>query len=189
MAKFNLFILGLALFIELPAFAAPLQINLTEQDQARLTKDLSKIDLAYRTEEILQETPYRIVRKTYRFLDESKAFFMKCSEDFAHFATVGQNAQCDVVVDDALSQTDFLEVRDGFMPELAIVEVKDVAIARVLYKTIGNGTSPKVSFSTLEQSSLLHPSAGTHFNAFRLRIECERNAAYDAFHCSVAAVK
>lgn len=187
MIKFTL--VSLILFLSNNSFAEPLKINLTDSDQIRLTKELSKIDSEYRREEIDQTVPYPLVHKYYNFLDVRYAFSIGCYEQFANNSTVGQKAQCSIIFNSELSTPDSINVHDGFMSEFIIAEIKDSSLASILYKTIGNGVSPKVFFNTQEQVTLTHPSTGQKINGFRLRIDCERNPAYTAFSCVASAVK
>ena len=184
-------ILGVAftVFLSCISMAAPLEVNLTEADQMRLTKELSKIDSAYIREEVDSSVPYSLIHKYYNFLDVRYGFSIGCTEQFTNFSTVGHNAKCSVVFDKELSAASAISVHDGFMPEFIVAEVKDNKLASILYKTIGNGVSPKVFFNTQEMLSFNHLTTGQKFNAFRLRIDCERNSNYTAFGCTVSAVK
>lgn len=124
------------------SFAEPLKIVLTSADQSRLTKELSKIDKAFRREEIDSSVPYPLVHKHYNFLDVRYAFSIGCSEQFVNYSTIGQNAECSIILDSELSVAESVNVHDGFIPEFIIADIKDNNLARILYKTIGNGVSP-----------------------------------------------
>ena len=180
---------GLVTLLTSMAFAEPIKIILTEPDQRSLTKELSKIDLHHRSEEIIQENPFRIVRKKYEFLDKTEAFFIHCLEDFADFSVVSENAHCEIEFNSDLSQVGRIEIHDGFMPAFVIAEIKDPAIAKVLYESIGNGVGRNVFFSTEEELVFTHPSTGEKFYEPKIRIDCQRDDKYLNIGCSISAVK
>jgi len=188
MSKF-IFLISLSLLAAHPSvFAQTFEIQLNEDDQRWLTKDLSKIDLKYRSEELIdKDLPTWHVVKKYNFLDKGSPFFINCSEKFLGGSTHGLHAKCVIGFNYEVTDPELL-VHDGFIPEFAIAELKG-ALARDLYKTIGNGVSPTVSFNSSEQLQFTHPTTGQKFNAFRMRIECKRDAAYKIFSCQVGAVK
>ena len=69
MSRMRIRFLIIALFSlgSLVANAGALKIGLTEQDQRKLADQLSRIDPAFKTVEVIQETPYLVVLKTYKF--------------------------------------------------------------------------------------------------------------------------
>jgi hypothetical protein len=166
-------------------FAEAFKIPLYDFDQSKLTREMSKIDHKYKTEEVINEnTPSWYVLKKYNYLNDSQAFYINCSEEFHGGEAVGVNQKCEVGFDYALSTIDSLNVHDGFMENFAIAEIKDQTLARDLYHSLGNGTGQTVHFFSKEQLSFTHPEAGNKFTVFRLRIECKRDAA-----CTVYSVK
>ncbi|GEM_PF-4273924 len=175
--------------LSMASFAGSFEIKLTDLDQSNLTSDLSKIDVRYITSEVVQEAPYSIVKKTYSYLDDSHPFYIQCSEKFINFSTVGTEKKCVVSFNYELSQSGVIEAHDGFIPEAAVTQIKDSEMARMLYKTIGNGVTPTVFFSSSEMVKLTHPSTGKSFPAFRLRIDCKRDSGYKEFSCVVGAIK
>lgn len=180
----------LTLILALCFSAAQAQtISLSQEDQNKLTRELSKIDLAYRTREVVQESPYLIVENTYKFLTEQDAFFIHCSEKFVNASTVGTEASCKVGFNYDASVAGEIEAHDGFMPEFSVVQINNPVIARTLYKAIGNGVSPSVFFNSKEQIVFTHPATGQKFPAFKLRVDCKRDANYKAFSCIASAIK
>lgn len=179
----------LCVFFSLSAKAQSIEINLTEDDQAKLTNEISKIDSANRVREIVQESPYIVVKATYFFLSVKDGFSIKCSEKFLNASTIGTEQSCIVKFNYEASIPGELEVSNGFMPEFAIAKVLSPSLARTLYKTIGNGVSPAVFFNTKEQIIFTHPKTGQKFPAFRMRIDCKRDEQHKNFSCSVSAVK
>lgn len=171
------------------AQAQTIFLSLNEQDQARLAKDLSKIDVAYKTREVIQETPYLIIKNTYNFLTDQDAIFIQCSEEFIMSSTVGGNQRCVVGFNYEASVVGQIEAHDGFMPEFSVAQINEPTIARILYKTIGNGVSPSVFFNSTEQIIFTHPTTGQKFPAFRLRIDCKRDDKHQSFQCVVSGVK
>lgn len=179
----------LALFLTSASYGQTFQIQLTENDQSELTKELSKIDFKYRSEELVdKDLPTWHVVKKYNFLNSNSAFYINCSEEFWNASVVGINRKCDVGFNYETSSNE-ISVHDGFMSAFAIAEIKDFTLSKDLYKTIGNGVSPVVFFSSSEQIVLTHPATGEKFSAFRLRIECKRDTSYKAYSCQVSAVK
>ena len=170
-------------------YAAPVNIALSEGDQQRLAKELSRIDFEYRSEEVDQSVPYPLVHRYYNYLNVTHAFSIGCHEQFLNHSTIGTRGRCSILFESDLSSEESISVRDGFLPELLIAKIKDSRLAGVLYRTIGNGTSPKVFFTSREEVSLTHPATGQRVRAFRLRIDCERNQEFTVFSCSISAVK
>lgn len=184
----SLFII-LSLVFSVYAQAQGIEISLTQDDQAKLTEELSKIDVANRVREIIQESPYVVVKATYFFLSEEDGFSIKCSEKFMNASIIGTEESCTVKFNYEASLPGELEVNDGFMPEFAIAKVLSPSLARTLYKTIGNGVSPSVFFNTKEQIVFTHPTTGQKFPAFRMRIDCKRDEQHSNFSCIISAVK
>lgn len=168
---------------------AQISIPLDSYDQRRLTKELSRIDFQYKTEEIIQEQPQRIIKKTYSYLSESDAFYLNCSEKFIAGAVNGIGAECKIGFNYEASSAGYIVSQNGFISDFAIAEINHADTAKILYKTIGNGTSPVVSFVSNEQLMLTHPETGNKFMAFRLRIECKRDSAHQNYSCLVSATK
>ena len=183
----SLFIMSL--FFSVFTQAQGVEINLTEDDQFKLTKVLSKIDAANRVSETIQESPVVVVKYTYFFLSEKDGFSIRCSEVLVNASAVGTDQRCAVKFNYGASIPGELEVNDGSMPEFAIAKVLSPSLARTLYKTIGNGVSPAVFFSTKEQIVFSHPSTGQTFPVFRMRIDCKRDEQHSNFSCIVSAVK
>lgn len=171
------------------AQAETVLIQLNVQDQARLTKDLSKIDVSHRTREVVQETPYLIIKNTYSFLTPQDAVFIQCSEEFVGAAAVSANQRCSVGFNYEASVAGQIEARDGFLPEFSVAQISEPSAAKVLYQSVGNGGSPSVFFKSSEQIIFTHPTTGQKFPASRLRIDCTRDNTYQAFQCNVSGVK
>ncbi len=171
------------------AQAETIFVPLNAQDQARLTKELSKIDVSHRMTEVVQETPYPIMKKTYSFLTSQDAVFIQCSEEFMNASPVGTNQQCVVGFNYEASVAGKIEAHDGFMPEFSVAQITEPATASILYKSVGNGVSPSVFFNSTEQVMFTHPTTGQKFPAFRLRMDCKRDAQYTSFQCVVSGVK
>lgn len=183
-------LISLSLVFSNVSFGEIIKIQLTDYDQWQLTKELSKIDLKYRSEELVdKDLPTWYLIKKYYFLDNTSPFYINCSEEFHNSSTIGTNGKCEVGFNYEAIGNEDIKVHDGFIPEFAIAELKGSNLTKDLYKTIGNGVSPSVSFTSKEQISFAHPSTGQKFNAFKLRIECKRDASYKEFTCQVGAVK
>ena len=186
----NVFLSGFVILMSGIAHADLIKIPLTEVDQRALTNSLAKINSNFKSEQVIQETPIRIVLKKYNFLDESHAFYIHCSEEFVVFENFGKNQQCEVGFNYEQSISEVVESHDGFIPEFSVVKIKDSALANVLYSAIAKGTnSPSVFFNTREQFSFTHPQTGAKFSAFRLRVDCTRDAAFKNYGCTASAVK
>lgn len=186
--KYLLGVLVISAFSTL-AQAETIFLPLNSQDQSRLTRELSKIDISHRTREVIQETPYLIIKNTYNFLTTQDAFFIQCSEEFMNASTVGTNQQCVVGFNYEASVGGQIEAHDGFMPEFSIAQINEPTTAKVLYQSVGNGVSPSVFFNSTEQIVFTHPTTGQKFPAFRLRIDCKRDDQYKSFQCVVSGVK
>lgn len=171
------------------AQAETILLPLNAQDQARLTKELSKIDVSNRKREVVQETPYLIIKNTYSFLTSQDAVFIQCSEEFMNASAIGSNQQCVVGFNYEASVAGKIEAHDGFMPEFSVAQIDDPATASILYKSVGNGVSPFVFFNSTEQIMFTHPTTGQKFPAFRLRMDCKRDSQYKTFQCVVSGVK
>lgn len=170
--------------------AETFSIPLNKYDQSFLTQELSKLDSKYKSEEMRDENSnIWYVLKKYSYLDESKAFSINCSEKFLLASTLGTNRECFINFNYSLSDINSIYVHDGFMDSFAIAEIRDQALARDLYKSIGNGVSPSVFFTSQEYVPFVHPTTGVKFNAARLRIDCKRDASYTIYSCIISAVK
>lgn len=171
------------------AQAETIFIPLNTQDQARLTKGLSKIDASHRTREVVQEMPSLIVKNTYNFLSSQDAVFIQCSEEFVNASVIATHQKCVVGFNYEASVSGQIEAHDGFMPAFAVAQINDPATAKTLYQSVGNGVSSSVFFSSTEQIVFTHPKTGQSFPAFRLRIDCKRDSSYQTFQCNVSGVK
>lgn len=185
----KVFLATLVFGLSAMAQAETILIPLNEQDQARLTQEIAKIDVSNRTKEVVQETPYLIMKKTYSFLTSQDAVFIQCSEEFINASAIGSNQQCVVGFNYEASVAGKIESKDGFMPNFSVAQINEPSVASVLYKSVGNGVSPSVFFNSTEQVVFTHPTTGQKFPAFRLRINCKRDNSYSTFQCNLAAVK
>jgi len=172
-----------------PAHAEAFKISLTTNDQSRLIKEMSKLDYKYRSEEVINDNLSSYTLKKYDFLNENRTFFINCSEKFQLGSPLGADQKCEIGFNYALSEIDSINTHDGFLENFAIAEIKDVYIARDLYKTIGNEVNPSVFFQSTELVTFTHPTTGKLFPAARLRIDCKRDTSYKVYNCLVSAVK
>lgn len=176
-------------FASANSFAESFKIHLNPFDQSQLANEMAKVDIKYKTEEVINEnTPSWFVLKKYNYLNDSQAFYINCSEEFHGGWTVGINKKCEVGFNYALSSTDLLNVHDGFMENFAIAEIKDQSLARDLYKTLSHG-EPTINFTSKEQLTFIHPTTGNKFSVFRLRVECKRDESFKNFSCTIYSVK
>ena len=186
--KTALFILAGAILSQ-SVFAESFSIPLNKLDQTKLTKELAKLDFKYKSQEVVEDSNILYVFKKYSYLDESKAFSINCSEKFILASTVGTDQECTINFNYALSDINSINAHDGFMDSFAIAVIQDQTLARDLYKSIGNGVSPSVFFSSQEHVPFVHPTTGVKFNAPRLRIDCKRDASYTTYSCIISSVK
>jgi hypothetical protein len=186
------FILKLAVLVSISssAYADLIKIPLNEFDQNQLTQEMAKIDVQFRTEEVINENlPSWYVLRKYSFLSASEAFYMNCSEEFRGGSPYGGNRKCEVGFDYEKSLPGVVEAHDGFMPVFAIAEIKSPEVAIILYKLLNSASSPNVFFQSKEHVEFIHPKTGQKFPAARLRIDCNRDQSWKNISCIVAAVK
>lgn len=171
------------------AHAEAFRIPLTAADQTRLAREMSKIDYKYKSEEFIEDGALSYTFKKYDYLNEDKSFFINCSEKFRLGSPYGSDQKCEIGFNYALSENEAIFTHDGFMENFAIAEIKDVSLARDLYKTINNGVGISVFFQSAEQLTFTHSKTGQLFSVARLRIDCKRDNSYKVFDCMVSAVK
>lgn len=186
---YNFLFVAFALLMSNSLFAQTISIPLTSGDQSSLKKELSNLGPLNTEEILIQDRPYPILKKVYKFLSDKEAFSIICSEEFIDASPLGTNAECKVEFNFALSDPARIEVKDGFMKEFVVATISDFAFAKKLYSVLDRGTNERSFYVSREKQIFVHPTTGLHFEAFRLRIDCHASPVYNGYYCVVSAIK